>query len=230
MSAHTTLRKFGKTAAVVGITAIILVTSFIIVNRFFQIQDIEVVGSDVQISVNKDQIPKSLIFFPTNLIEKQMELDNPQIDSITIKKKYPHTLVIVITARKPMALVKTPTNIYSVDAKGYVIGEGVALTNIPVIEFDTKPVPIGQKITDVGVLSAISFLDTATPILVVYTLKQFDSTSFLAKTDKADILFPQQQDMRSVAATLQTLLTGFRIKGTLPTRIDLRFEKPIVTF
>ncbi len=61
------------------------------------------------------------------------------------------------------------------------------------------------------------------------SISEKDSASILATMGHTNIFLPQKGDLKVKAGTLQTIVMGFRIKGTLPTVIDLRFEKPIVT-
>jgi hypothetical protein len=91
-------------------------------------------------------------------------------------------------------------------------------------------VRIGEKITDPRVSAGISFITGMRDILSVSSISVEDERSLRAKCDKLDILFPQDGPIAPILATLQTLLSGFRIKGTLPTFIDLRFNKPIIKF
>ena len=52
--------------------------------------------------------------------------------------------------------------------------------------------------------------------------------SIRVEIQQLDIFFPQDGDIVEHIRTLQTLFTGFRIKGVLPAHIDLRFGKPVV--
>jgi hypothetical protein len=79
-------------------------------------------------------------------------------------------------------------------------------------------------------VTALAFLNGTRDFLPIQTITIEDDSSLRAKSNTMDILFPQDGSMPAILATLQTLLSGFRIKGTLPTLIDLRFNKPMVKF
>lgn len=231
MSISSQFRKYGKMAAVMVVIIVTIVSAFSVLDRVFRIEEIRVSGAPVRLVVDKKKLTRNLLFFPTDLIRNQLLADNPLMSSIMIKKKYPHTLDIIVSVREGVARLSTGGQEFLVDAGGVIIGESTSLSqNLPIITINTAVVHIGDAVRDPGFLSALSFIRETRGSLEIEQIEVFDSASLRAKIEKIDILFPQQASMKDIATTLQTIFSGFRIKGTLPTRIDLRFEKPIVTF
>jgi len=206
-----------------------LTVYFILVN-VFTITSIQVQGDGVQVLVNQDKLPKNILFFPIDVITKQILIDNPLIESLSIQKKYPHTLLLHIRVRTGIAYVKTGTMSALVDATGVIINFSLPTENIPVIERDIQLGNIGSHITDEYILSTVSFLKKVQSFVKIRKLTIEDEAFIRATYDKTDILFVQKTDSSKLASTLQTLLSGFRIKGNMPSTIDLRFDKPIVTY
>jgi hypothetical protein len=105
-----------------------------------------------------------------------------------------------------------------------------SIPDLPHLVIPLTAVRIGETINDPRVAAAIAFVKGTRDFLPVQTITIEDESSLRAKSNTMDILFPQDGSSATILATLQTLLAGFRIKGTLPTFIDLRFNKPIVKF
>ncbi len=231
MSISSHVRKYGKMVIVIFVVIACIFSSFTIVDSVFRIQEIRVSGAPVRVVIDQKKLTRNLLFFPTDLVKNQLLADNPLISSVTITKKYPHTLDIIVSVREGVARLLSGTQQFLVDADGVAIGEPTSLSqNLPIITINVPMIHVGDSVRDHGFLSALSFIRETRGLLEIEQVEIFDSASLLAKTGKTDILFPQQSTTSDIAATLQTIFSGFRIKGTLPTRIDLRFEKPIVTF
>jgi hypothetical protein len=197
----------------------------------FTIQNIVVVGNNIHVQVNQARLPKTLVMFPAAAIRGQLLKDNPILADIQFQKKYPHTLVIIPTLRTPVARLSIGTRDVLIDQSGIVLSDVDG--SLPQLLHMSIPIPavrIGETLTDARVVTALAFLNGTRDFLPIQTITIEDDSSLRAKSNTMDILFPQDGSMPAILATLQTLLSGFRIKGTLPTLIDLRFNKPMVKF
>lgn len=224
------LRKFGKLVIISFIVFVVSIIPSWFIIKFFEIKEIQIVGDDTIVVIDQARFPKNLIFFPAKQIEQQILNENPLINYVNIIKKYPHTLVINYSKSGPLAkLVSGGQNII-LTVEGAVINFKDS-NELPTIRIEIGELGISQKISDVRITRALRFLDEAKKSgLVIESIYDFDRLSLLAKMNKTDILFPQNNDVSTVVSTLQSLIVGFRIKGSMPTRIDLRFDKPIVSF
>jgi hypothetical protein len=117
-----------------------------------------------------------------------------------------------------------------VDRTGIVLSDGETGGKLPRIILPTDPMRVGEKLKDTRVAVALAFIEGLGTFSPVTSMEWQEGWYFLAKVGKTDIFIPQDKPMSGLLATLQTLLAGFRIKGTLPTVVDLRFDKPIVKF
>lgn len=209
-----------------GVTAIVGYA----LTSFFTIEDIKVVGDGVHIAISERTFPKNLLFFPVEQVRSALLRDYPLLATVDIQRKFPHTLVIAVTTRAPIAILATGEQVVAV-ARGGVVTSDSPHQPLPVVRIDVGEVHVGDIIADTRVLRSLQFLEISESVpLAVSEINIVDSLSLRAKTDTLDILFPQDKDLTGLGATLQTLLAGFRIKGSTPTRIDLRFDKPVVTF
>lgn len=225
------VRKFGRVMAwIVFVVAVGIIVS-LVVSRMVDIRVIEVAGSDVQIIINEKELPKNLLFFPSEAIRSKLLNDNPMLRDVKIRKKFPHTLVIEPLMRVGAARLVQGNQTVTVDSDGIVIPDAELPARVlPRIIQAGDAVHVGQKITDRMVVQSLILIRLLDTRWEIQGIEKRDETSIVAHIGKTDTIITQDADMISTAATLQTLLEGFRIKGTLPSVVDLRFDKPIVTF
>lgn len=199
--------------------------------KLFEIKTISIIGSGLSVSIDQNKITKNLLFFPAAKLRQQILHDQPLISEVIFKKKYPHTLIIEALPRVASARFEDGGRVVLVDKSGVILGDAATRSNLPLLIFNIGiPLTPGTEIKDKSVLGALSFINITQDFLNIENIVQADSLSLRATLGKTEIFFPQQGDLRQIQTTLQTLFSGFRIKGTLPTVVDLRFAKPIVTF
>lgn len=203
-----------------------------LINSAFSLQTVEVVGKEITIEINKNLLHTNLLFIPIEAVRKQLLKEYVLLSDVEIQKKYPHTIRLIPHLRLPIARVQTHDRIVQIDRDGWVVGDehNPMSTGLPLIDFDIGEVYVGMQTKDTRVLSSISFLIYIPEDMRIDRITKFDTASFRVTSDTIDIYIPQLSDMKKIAATLQTLRTGFRIKGKLPATVDLRFDKPVVTF
>lgn len=230
MRGYHRLRKYLHIA--LTILAVFFVSALLswIVNTVFTVRSIEVVGEGVRISIDPEKMPRNLLFFPVERVKNDLLRDYPTIASITIKKKYPGTLVIMATLRVPKAIVVTLNSTYAIDKEGVVLEEYPEKTLLPIIRIDVPPAPLGKRMTDPRITVGLSFLRDTEGSIAITRITSGEGDTLQATDGIMNILFSQKSDIQAIARTLQTMLMGFRIKGALPASIDLRFAKPVVTF
>ena len=199
------------------------------VNKFFTLQNIEVIGSGIQIELDKNALSHNLLFFPAKQLEQQILRDYPLLSAVSIEKRFPATLIIRVTQRKAIARLLTNGQTYVLDETGVVLGNAPFDAPLPTLQFDLGTLAIGSQVSDHRVELSLLLVSRVKDVLTIDTVFEKDSSTLQAKAGSTSIFLPQNGDIGTKAATLQTIIEGFRIKGTLPTVIDLRFEKPIIT-
>lgn len=211
------------------IGCVFIITVFLGINAWFTVRNIKVVGSGIGVAIDEKQFPKHLIFIRTDAIERQLRSVYPHLAQVSVQKQFPDTLVLHLSAREKIARVITPAGNFGIDSQGYIIDGGEDDT-LPRLLFPIEHVLIGEISSDPGVSASVAFLRQLSRAISIKSIERFDTQSLVAKSATTDIIFPQNGDVATVVTTLQTLINGFRMKGTLPTVIDLRFDKPVVRF
>lgn len=198
------------------------------VHTLFKLDNIEVVGSGAVFTADPKQLSTNVLFFPTKTLEEDLRSHYQLFQTVKVTKKFPHTIVISYTLRDPWGYIESAGHTYGVDAQGIIVGEYAPPYVHPVMIFDVGVQSIGVPITDARVLSALAFLRALDPSIQVSFVKEYSKTAFVVTIDSLKVLLPVEGDMTEKARALLFLQNGFRIKGVLPSMVDLRFSKPIM--
>ena len=197
--------------------------------NLFKVKHIEVLGDSVQLEINESIFVNNILFFPSESVVQKIKLDNPQVMTVEIRKKFPSTLVFIIYKRTPIAEIIT-SGIYLGIDEDSVITEEISTNHLPIITIDIPLARVGTKVKHPMIVQTIALINKTKSFIQWMQFESFETQSIRAKTGQTDILITQTSDLTYVRDTLQTLMEGFRIKGTMPKSIDLRFSKPVVQF
>jgi cell division septal protein FtsQ len=202
---------------------------YILCVQIFKIRRIELVGEGIKLNVDDKKMSQNIIFISTDRIKNDILTEHPEIQYIHISKKLPDTLVIGISTRRPAAHILLLGTTKLVDDQGKIMNYTLPLNQIyPTIHLNgyNSVEQIDSRIIK-RILDLLTYISRYEKILVI-TID--NSGYYQLKIDKTDIIIPQNMDIYTTETTLQTLLTRFRMKGTVPTQIDLRFDKPVIRF
>lgn len=228
MTPRTLLRKY-RLLIFVGTLIVCCVFIVFFSGTLFRIREINMSGDDVAIDVDQKQLNTNLLFFPTMKLEKELLSRYPMLGSVSVRKKFPHTLIIEVTVRKAIARLPSDLGFVALSSGGTVVSDARTQPMLPLIDVPFSSVQIGQSIQEPRILTALSYIQAdMTPSLRIERVSFYDDSSLLIQTAETNIIVPQQSDTRDTIATLQQLVTRFRMKGRLPAQIDLRFDKPII--
>jgi len=223
-------RKFGTFIFGVLGTALLGIGIYRLTNWVFTIRSIEVIGENALVSIDEKRISKNLLFFPSDVFRQQILSNNPWFSDVRFEKKFPGTLRIIPVKRNPIAILESQDRTVLLGDNGVVLSDGDNGNTLPRLFVPVAPFRVGQQLADQRVLQSLSLITGLSGDLVFTRITYEEGKYLRAKTDKLDIIIVQDKPMSETLTTLQMLLSGFRIKGTLPAVVDLRFDKPIVTF
>jgi len=211
----------------------VIVLSFLLfflyfVLKSFDIKHIEISGDPAIVEIQKKTFIGNLLLFPTKTVIQTVLRDNPLVYSVDIKKKFPDTIEFIVQKRTPIASLITESATIGVDASGVAISD-IPFTG-PILRMNIPGIVMGNKITDPSVSAALQILFGTKTYLHIIEIRKNDASSIQVISQETNILIAQNSDIANVLDTLQTLITGFRIKGSMPKTVDLRFGKPVVQF
>lgn len=206
----------------------ILGLSFVVLN-LTTIKHIEIKGINAVVTIDPDVLPNNLLFFPSERVRQLLKAEYPYVYEVTVEKKYPNTLILHIIPRVPIARIHTSGRSMTVSEDGIVLAD----TNVgeyPTIYTPSIYLSVGIQISRSDIRNALAFLAQMPQDEDIQSILIDDAGVLRVTLPAALVVLSPTRDGRESARTLQSVLTGFRIKGSIPKTIDLRFEQPVVTW
>lgn len=228
------LRSYQKRKSLRMIVGAVVIIGFVLVTglgmlRLFTIRKVEVEGAGLRVEVDRKRLGNFLLSVPIESIREELLESYPLLETVWFEKRLPGTLVIHLVKRQPYCIVRSSNVSYLVGKEGVVLDNAHGSEPYPVLYIDLGPFAIGTRIADKRVVQSLAFLRALPSTYVIQRITERDVDTLQVTMEQTTIFLPQEGDMRAKAHTLQTIVDGFRIKGTLPSVIDLRFEKPVIT-
>lgn len=200
----------------------------------FQIKTIKVapdqncINSQQALS-DSNSLGKNIFFI--NQIELLANLSKkyPCIKSLKVKKNYPTTLIFEVEVIRPVAKVENSNIALTED--GQALGFNNQ-TDLPTLHLGRQPPSPGEKINDeltlfaLKVTAAIAKSDFAATSVRIIDENQ---VALYARSDQV-VIFSAKKDARYQVDSLQLVLSKAKIDGTKIAKIDLRFDKPVITY
>ncbi|MDO8663281.1 MAG: FtsQ-type POTRA domain-containing protein [Candidatus Wildermuthbacteria bacterium] len=136
----------------------------------FQIKNIEISGNEKIKTASiegiiQNQINKTVMFFQTKSIfliaplkiEKIVLTDFPQIATVSLKRKFPNTLVVDIIERKPAAIFCQTDNCFNLDKEGIVFEPNLARAGlVKIMNLVSGPdIKLGEEVVGKDLLNKI---------------------------------------------------------------------------
>lgn len=210
----------------IGLFGVVVVVS---VHALFRLDTVEVVGTGAVFSADAAKLSTNVLFFPTKTLENDLLKNYPLFAAVRVYKRLPHSIIIEYSLRNSWGYIDSSGHTYGVDEGGVIVGEYTPPFVHPVMTFDIGTQSIGMRVTDTRVLAALSFLHALDPSIHVSSVKDLSKTAFEVTIDSMRVLVAVDGDKEEKARALLFLQNGFRIKGVLPSMVDLRYSKPIIT-
>lgn len=180
---------------------------------------------------------ENLMLLDLKKVEKMLYERNPDIHKLTVEKIYPNTLRISSIERlKPMAYLSAGEGYFLLTEDGKIIGKvRDKKTDFPILtyyqKFPFQSYQAGQTLSYKDITYSLFFLKKAQQMGL--KINSIDIAGFhmlgLYTEDKT-IFFTTEKDKNNQVFQFETIIRQFKIEGKDFTTLDLRFEKPIVTF
>ncbi|MFA5769976.1 MAG: FtsQ-type POTRA domain-containing protein [Patescibacteria group bacterium] len=208
------------------------------VNRFFLIKNIHLISDKKLSLVNKDKlINKSSLFINQEQIAKIIIKENFLLKSATVEKVWPDTLKISVTFYEPCALLVVNNGFFNLSCDGRILQKVKDVKSfLPIINYYQK---LNKNSFQTG--DWINYRDIKQTLFFVERLKQINLVALTIDIkgqdmlvfkliDNKEIVFSSNKDEEVQDYQLELIVRQFKIEGKEFKKIDLRFEKPVITF
>ena len=218
---------------VLAFWALLLISLLVIwtVYSIFVVRKVAVISVTDELNDLEILNNKNLLLLDENYIAKLLLSKNKIFSRIIIRKKYPNSLEIETINRVPVAYLTINNRKIFVDQNGIFIPNinydsekytAIEVPNLLILNLD--------KI-DWRIVKAIKLIVAASKNTLNINKISLNESSgiyhiFLVEGEEAE--FSQEQDPYLIAASLQIIISRFRIEGEIISQIKFQFDKPVV--
>jgi cell division septal protein FtsQ len=206
----------------------------------FYISDIQVIGAKTFVSstdifelAKTRSYGKNIFTYSTEDLQNSLRKDFQGAKEIYVHKQFPDKVSIFVIERVPVAVMTTKKSNenFVVDEDGYVLGiVDPQKTNLPRILYN-------------GDISVGYFLNKESLAVYFDVLKSSDAERLKASSmslhsdyismyvdDTVEVLIGKDKDIPKAIKVISSILTQLKTEGKNVKKIDLRFEKVIVSY
>lgn len=213
-----------------------LLTLSISLSYYFRVREITVEGTK-QLFGTEVYSNKSMFFLKKEDIEREILAKNPSLQKVTVQLAFPQSIVISVIPSAPIASLLLKDGIMQLSSKGKIIAKQKDLeesSHIPVQYYQPlyyrnftvgEIIDIGEVVTAVFIIEEVQKLN-----IPISTVDIRNENMIVLISEEREILVSATKDARVQIAQLKVVIEQFRAKALTFSRLDLRFEKPVVVF
>ena len=206
----------------------VFISGILFLSDFFRIKKVIVISNSTEIRGLSQLFSENYLSLNEEVTAQKLLAVNPLIKNIKIGKTFPQTLTLNVFWRKPQAKILLDDKIILLDEEGKVsAGDPDGLTEIA----GTKIILPSSGTTDWRILKSVNYIillsKSGIRVNNIYIFDE-DSIFILKLADGVEVKIPFQTDPYQVSASLQVIISRFRIEGKFISSIDFRFDKPLV--
>ena len=217
-----------------------LISFFILffVNQFFLIKNIQLVSDQKFSLTNKEElINKSILFVNQDQIAKKIIKNNFLIKTAIVEKVWPNSLKISVSFYKPCASLIVNNGFFNLSCDGRILQKiKDSQPYLPIINYYQKlnagSFQTGDWIDYKDIKRTLFYIDKLKQINLIpltIDIKGQDMLVFNLNDSKI-IVFNSSKDKDVQGYQLELIIRQFKIEGKEFKKIDLRFNKPIISF
>lgn len=206
-------------------------------NTFIKVQKIIIEGENKgKLRGLNSYYQKNMLFISIKDAEESLLASNPELQSVSIEKKFPNSLVIAVTLQPILATIEMNEGYAYLSEKGKIIRKSrEKKDSLPLIRYYQKmnysSFGAGDDMKYIDILLTLHFIKKLSDLGLKTDFVDIDGLDMLLFIigDK-NIIFTTEKDTKTQDYELEQIIRQFRIEGKEFKSLDLRFEKPIIKF
>lgn len=195
-----------------------------------------IITTDYDISTNQELIRileqvrgQNIFLVNERQLGEKVESSDIKIKEVLIKKEFPGKLLVNIERRQALAAIAWGDNFFLVDKEGLLFSQEQQVAGLPILNLGLQNIGVGSRI-DEREKSILVILEALKGKEEIQSVSVGKEEIQIQLREGSLVLFTFSDEINTKINALQMILKRLRIEGRKPSKIDLRFEKPIVTF
>lgn len=164
---------------------------------------------------------------------KVLKNENPSWQSLKVAKKLPDKLLVEIQTLQPLVVLKEieGNEFYLVDNFGKFVGQKDLNPGLPlVITTNISPPSIGAPLSVTHLGQALELINLFKIYRLIFSNLEIKNHLLIAQFKDFQAVFSPEEDLQKQVASLQLIINEGKIDDKSLKKIDLRFEKPIISY
>ena len=201
--------------------------------NIFKIRKIDLESDKITCAGNEEiknesgVLGQQFFFLKQNLIKEKLRKKFICIKDVDLNYKFPNKLDLKITERKPALVVSMS---FIVDEEGFVFARKDEEINIPKVEIVGFDIKMGAVFPDNIIKKSLSVFNFLSKISLNVRDAKISQERELIIISDMKIIFNLYDDIESKLASLQLILNQAKIESRVLKYVDLRFDKPVITY
>lgn len=229
-------RRFHK--GIVFITIVVITIIFLFtLNYIFRVKTISIIGDkEIQLLGLDVLRSKNLILLQSEKEAEIIRQQNPAIKHVTIQKIFPSTIKLLIAQYDPYAVLEGNSKFMIISQDGRILKkQNDLMYSIPRIHYYQK---LNENLFRVG--DTVNYKDMIIALKIITFLKDLglnidtvDITGFdvlVCKVQEKEYIFSIEKSVDRSRYEVEQIIKKYRIEGKNYRKIDVRFDKPVITF
>lgn len=196
----------------------------------FYVKKVNVYGSVIPLLGINLLARENLLLLKDPIIENSLKKKNPSVKKIMISKIFPDILNITVFDRIPIIQITDGNRKLTIDDEGMVLENNILVSHLPIIKTSLITYGLGNP-ADWKIIKAKDIMLELKKkgIFTDQIIIDDNSGNYILKTNnQIEITIPVKMAINTLSASLQLIISRFRIEGKIISRIDFQFEKPII--
>lgn len=217
---------------------LVLFYLLVVSDNYFAVRKIEVmgIGDSSLIRGVSNYNSKNILLLNADEVQKHILSRNPHFNQVNVSKKYPGTLLIVVSFRTPYANFAVDKGFFILSDDGKIIKKSQSpVKDLPIIKyyqkFNFSSWQSGDNIQYKDIATSIKFLKDALDLGLAIDTIDIKGTNMIAlRVKEKSILFTTEKDEKIQGYQFKTIVKKLKIEGRDFTVLDVRFDKPVIQF
>lgn len=227
------MKRYINNKSLILFLTILLLGVVLLFNQYLIVKKIIVTGGSIEgLSSFYD---KPMLTLSTKTTEQSLYDRNPQFASLKVIKKFPQTLNITVKQSSPIALFVAEDGWFVVTDRGRIREKMKSKNtelNLPEIKyyqkFSLSHFSLGDTLDQQDVKASLFFIATLESLgESIMRVEISDLNMIVLKGDREYIF--SGENVESQAKKLESIIVQFRLSGKTFNKLDLRFDKPILS-
>lgn len=199
---------------------------------FDSLDKVQPCQTDLWMKINSMVLGKNLIFLSPQKLSQEIQNELIVVKEVKLEKKLPRRLIIYLGKRKPIAVVEAKGEYWEVDYQGVVLAKPSQPTDLPLVVSEELSLSAdNRRIESSPVLASLDCLYRLLFKSIEVRRLEITSSQKLTLYLKTgpEVLISLERDLQPQVDSLQLIYERAKIEGRQIKKIDLRFDKPVIT-